>query len=234
MIEVLLKQTLPQRHGINPDDVNVPIVHRQDPFEEVDVKACREAASKAYSEGVFNKFENICSSCDHVVLRVDNSAREITVVEFEKYVNSLPERIVDKQKRCDLLMTDGIPHNKIVFCDLCCYDDYYIGPNEGHHPEGKRAEARKEMEDSVEMLMGVEVLEQYILTFSEKVCLFAYRSYGTARPITAQRGRNNTEINMQAMLTTPSSVSGRIVTENMVMKHHFTFVQNKYPAIYKW
>ena len=37
-----------------------------------------------------------------------------------------------------------------------------------------------------------------------------------------------------AMLTTPSSISGRIVTENIVMKHHLTFVQNKYPAIYKW
>lgn len=37
-----------------------------------------------------------------------------------------------------------------------------------------------------------------------------------------------------AMLTTPSSISRRIVTENIVMKHHLTFVQNKYPAIYKW
>lgn len=90
------------------------------------------------------------------------------------------------------------------------------------------------MEDSVEMLMAVEVLNQFILTFPEKVCLFAYRSYSIAKPMTAQRGRNNTEINMQAMLTTPSSMSGRIVTENIVMKHHFTFVQNKYPAIYKW
>jgi hypothetical protein len=131
-------------------------------------------------------------------------------------------------------MTDGDSHNKIVFCDLCCYDDYYIEPNAGHHPEGKRAEARKKMEDSVEMLLREDLLNHYILTFPEKVCLFAYRSYSTLQPKMAQRGRNNTEINMQAMLTTASSVSGRIVTEDKVMNHSFTFVQNKYPTVYKW
>lgn len=126
MIEFLLKERLPQHYGINPDGVSVPIVHKNEPFTEVDAKACREASSNEYSEGVFNKFEKICSSCDHVVLKVDNNHHEITVVKFEQYVNSLPKRIIDRKKRCDLLMTDGIPHNKIVFCDLCCYDDYYI------------------------------------------------------------------------------------------------------------
>ena len=90
------------------------------------------------------------------------------------------------------------------------------------------------MEDSVEMILGIDLLDHFILTFPEKVCLFAYRSYSTAKPTTAKRGGNNAEINMQAMLTTPSSVSGQIVKENNVSNHHFTFVQNKYPAIYKW
>lgn len=234
MIEFLLKQRLPQHYGVNPDAVSVSVVHKNAPFTQVDTKACDEAASREYLEGMFNKLESICRSCDHVVLNVDNNGNDITIVEFERYVNSLPERIIDGQKRCDLLMTDGVPHRKIVFCDLCCYDDFYIGPNGGVHPEGKRAEARKKMQDSVEMLLGIELLDQFILTFPEKVCLFAYRSYSTARPSIAQRGRNNTEINMQAMLTTPSSVSGRIVTENMVMNHRFVFVQNKYPTLYQW
>lgn len=99
--------------------------------------------------------------------------------------------------------------------------------------EGKRAFARKQMEKSIEMFMGVNVLNQYILTYPEKVCMFAYRSYNAIQqPVKAQRG--NVEDNMQAMMVTPSSVSGRIVTENKVMSHNFTFVQNKYPTVYNW
>ena len=36
------------------------------------------------------------------------------------------------------------------------------------------------------------------------------------------------------MVTTPSSVSGQIITENNVMNHRFTFVQDKYPNVYNW
>lgn len=233
MIEYFLKETLPRYHDINPADVNVIITHKNSPFSEVDNKACDEAKQKRKSDGTFDKFENICSSCDHVVLRVDNNGQDIHVVEFEKYVNSLPNRIINGQKRCDLLMTDGTPHNKIVFCDLCCYDEVYIEPNRGKHPEGKRAEARKKMEESVEMLLSVQMLDHYILTYPNKVCLFAYRSYNSvAQPVMAQKG--NAKANMQAMLTTASSVSGQVITQEQVMNHNFTFVQNKYPSIYIW
>lgn len=235
MIERLLKEVLPHHHGLSSDDVIVPITHCREPFTEVDTKACDEASSKVYPEGVFNKYENICSSCDHVILKVENSNKDITVVKFEEYVNSLPAKITDNQKRCDLLMTDGDSHDKIVFCDLCCYDDYYIGPNKGHHPEGKMAEARKKMADSIKMLLSIELLDQFILTFPKKVCLFAYKSYNIAhQPMIAQRGKNNVERNMQAMFTTPSSISGQVVTENIIMDNRFIFVQNRYPAIYKW
>lgn len=39
---------------------------------------------------------------------------------------------------------------------------------------------------------------------------------------------------MQAMMMTPSSASGQIITENTIMNHNFKFVQNKYPNVYKW
>lgn len=232
MIEYFLKNTFPRHYGIDPNMVNVPIEHIQSPFTKVDAKACNDAANIRYNkECVFNKYRDVCSICDRVVLKVDNNGHEITIVEFENYINSLPSTIIGN--RCDLLMTDGITHNKIVFCDLCCYDEKYIGPNAGDHPEGKRAFARKQMENSIEMFMNVEVLNHYILTYPEKVCLFAYRTYNAIQqPVRAQRG--NVENNMQAMMVTPSSVSGRIVTEANIMKHNFTFVQNKYPAVYNW
>jgi hypothetical protein len=85
------------------------------------------------------------------------------------------------------------------------------------------------------MLLSIELLDQFILTFPKKVCLFAYKSYNIAhQPMIAQRGKNNVERNMQAMFTTPSSISGQVVTENIIMDNRFIFVQNRYPAIYKW
>lgn len=233
MIEFFLKNTFPSYYGINPDCVNVPIERIQQPFIKVDTKACNDAASIQYNaSSEFNKYRDICLTCDRVVLSVDNKGQEITIVEFENYINSLPT-IQIIENRCDLIMTDGTPHNKIVFCDLCCYDEKYIGPNNGSHPEGKMAYARKQMEQSIEMFMDIEVLNNYILTYPDKVCLFAYRSYNAIQqPVKAHRG--NVEDNMLAMTVTPSSVSGSIVTENKIMNHNFTFVQNKYPTIYHW
>ena len=232
MIEYFLKEVLPSSHNINPADVNVMISHENSPFSMVDYKACDEA-KRTHTDGALDKYANICSSCHHVVLQVDNNGQDITVVEFEKYVDSLPNKIINGQKRCDLLMTDGEPHNKIVFCDLCCYDEKYIGPNDGKFPNGKRAEARKEMEESVEMLLRVQLLDHYILTYPNKVCLFAYKSYNPVKqPVMAQRG--NARANMQAMLTTASSISGQVITTEQIMNHNFTFVQNKYASIYIW
>lgn len=232
MIEFFLKDTFPRYYGIDPDMVNVPIERVQHPFTKVDTKACDDAIDIQYNrEGTFNKYRDVCSACDSVVLKVDNKEHEITIVEFEDYINSLSGTITGN--RCDLLMTDDVQHNKIVFCDLCCYDERYIGPNSGLLPEGKRAFAQKQMEKSIELFMDIDVLNHYILTYPEKVCLFAYRSYNAIQQqVSAQRG--NVENNMQAMMVTPSSVSGRIVTEANIMKHNFTFVQNKYPAVYNW
>lgn len=235
MIEFFLKETFPRHYGVNPDNIVVPISRKTTPFTIVDTKACEDAANIQYnSDSAFNKYEKICSTCDHVILPLDNNNKEISVVEFEKYIGQFPVRITSSKNRCDLLMTDDISHDKIVFCDLCCYDEKYIGPNAGNFcPEGKRAKARYQMEESIELFMDINVLNQFVLTFPEKVCLFAYREYNTLeRPVSAQRG--NAESNMQAMITTASTMSGQIIYENVVMNHSFTFVQNKYPSVYNW
>lgn len=235
MIEFFLKETFPKQYGVHPDRIVVPVTRKKCPFTEVDQKACDDAANKQYNkDNGFNKFEKICSSCDHVVLSLDNNNKEIVVVEFEKYINQFPAKISSSKKRCDLLMTDDISHNKIVFCDLCCYDSRYIDSNDGSFcPEGKRARARQQMEESIEFFMDVDVLNQYVLTYPEKICLFAYRDYIVMeKPVLALRG--NAESNMQAMMTTASTISGMISTENEVMNHHFIFVQNKYPSVYHW
>ena len=90
-----------------------------------------------------------------------------------------------------------------------------------------------QMEKSIEFLLTMNLLEQYILTYPEKICLFAYRSYNdNLRPVQAQRG--NVEASMQAMMTTASSMAGLVITDDSVMNHNFKFVQNKYPNVYRW
>lgn len=232
MIEHLLKNIFPGYLGIDSEKVNVPIEYVQLPFEKADAKACGDVANVRYNkESSFNKYRDACSECDKVVLKVDNRGHKITIVQFENYINSLPDRGFGK--RCDLLMTDGIDHKKIVFCDLCCYDERYIGPDTKNQKEGKRAFARKQLENSIEMFMNVDLLNHYILTFHEKVCLFAYRSYNNIQQA-VEATRGDAEKNMQALMASPSSISGSIVSESKIMNHNFTFVQNKYPAIYNW
>lgn len=230
MIEYFLKNTLPSYYNLNPNDIIVPVEIRDDlSFSYVDEKACNEARATDFDKkGIFNKYENVCLDCDKVVLTIiNNDRRNISVFKFEEYVKQLPEKVTFHKERCDLLMSDGVSHDKIVFCDLCCYDEKYV--------EGKRAKARKQMEESIELFLQVDnsVVTQHILTYPERVCLFAYRSYDSIQhPTKAQRG--NVETSMQAMLTTPSSISGQVITENQIMKHKFVFIHNKYPNAYNW
>lgn len=235
MIEFFLKNTFPSHYGVDPNDVSVPIVRKTSPFNECDQKACDDAANTRYNKiNTFNKFDRVCSVCDHIILSINNNNKEIAVVEFEKYIDQFPAQIKNSRSRCDLLMTDCVSHEKIVYCDLCCYDERYIGPNHGNYcPEGKRAKARKQMEESIELFMDIDVLNHFVLTCPEKICLFAYREYSSLEnPIQAQRG--NAESNMQAMITTASTTSGQVISKSVIMKYNFTFVQNRYPSVYNW
>ena len=235
MIEKLLKQILPHHYGLNLDDVEVPLFKNTKPFTLTDEKACAEAAKFKFNKNNnFNKYAEVCSDCDKVVLSVDNNGQEITIVHFEEYILKYLKKAMEGKRRCDLLMTDGDSHTKIVFCDLCCYDEQYIAPNNSVSiPMGKRAMAYKQMEDSLEFLLKEEALRLFILGYPKKECLFAYRSYSTT-PQSVKATRGNVETSMQAMMMTPSSASGQIITENTVMNHNFIFVQNKYPKEYKW
>lgn len=233
MIERHLKNTLPQEYDINPDIVVVPFAKKTRPFTEVDSKSCDEAKAKSKNNEVsFRKFERLCRTCDRIILKVDNSGHEITVIEFEKYLNNLPKRISDS-KRCDLIMTDGISHNKIVFCELCCYDEKYLTGDNGCLSGGKRARAREQMKQSVEFLLNIRQIDHYIMTYPQKICLFAYKSFSTLeKPVYAQK--KDAEANMQAMFTTASSICSQFSSEMVIQDNHFKFVQNAYPTIYKW
>lgn len=223
MIENFLGQIFPIEYGIDPDSIYVPIVRHNAPFSVSDPNACgpcQENPQRAYRAG-----------CNHEILRVNNHGEEIALVSYEQYIAQYGQGIGE---RCDLLMTDsGMERRKIVFCDLCCYSEAFVEPNTGKYPQGKRAKARQQMERSIYVLINQHVTAVNLLTYHEKVCLFAWRDYDVPDvPIMATRG--NARSNVQAFGSTVSNMAATTTTHHQKLGHDFTFMQVKYPTVYNW
>ena len=172
-------------------------------------------------------------NCNEEMLKVNNNGHEIAVVNWEKYIGQFGNA-VDNIKRCDLIMTEsGRGHDKIVFCDLCCYEEKYVEPNGGKHPEGKRAYARNQMQKAIEVLLKEPDTERFVLAYLDKVCLFAWRDYNVPdKPKCATRG--DAEANMLAFSSTPSLMATETTSHHEIMNHDFTFKQIKYPTEFVW
>lgn len=223
MIENILGQIFPTEYGVDPASIHVPIVRRNAPFSVSDPKACvpcQANPQRAYRAG-----------CNHEILRVNNNGEEIAVVSYEQYIAQYGQNIGE---RCDLLMTDsGMERRKIIFCDLCCYSEAFVEPNTGRYPQGKRAKARQQMERSIDALINQDVTAVNLLTYHEKVCLFAWRDYDVPDvPVMATRG--NARSNVQAFGSTVSNMATTTTTHHQKVGHDFTFMQVKYPTEYNW
>lgn len=223
MIENILGQIFPTEYGVDPASIHVPIVRRNAPFSLSDPKACvpcQANPQRAYRAG-----------CNHEILRVNNNGEEIAVVSYEQYIAQYGQNIGE---RCDLLMTDsGMERRKIVFCDLCCYSGAFVEPNTGRYPQGKRAKARQQMERSIDALINQYVTAVNLLTYHEKICLFAWRDYDVPDvPVMAIHG--NARSNVQAFGSTVSNMATTTTTHHQKVGHDFTFMQVKYPIEYNW
>lgn len=223
MIENILGQIFPTEYGVDPASIHVPIVRRNAPFSLSDPKACvpcQANPQRAYRAG-----------CNHEILRVNNNGEEIAVVSYEQYIAQYGQNIGE---RCDLLMTDsGMERRKIVFCDLCCYSGALVEPNTGRYPQGKRAKARQQMERSIDALINQYVTAVNLLTYHEKICLFAWRDYDVPDvPVMAIHG--NARSNVQAFGSTVSNMATTTTTHHQKVGHDFTFMQVKYPTEYNW
>ena len=227
MIEQLLKESFPVLYGLNPDKVSVPIQIKDIPFVLSDPKTCFDCQTNP------SRADRIY--CNREILKVNNNDTSINVVWFEDYIQQFKNTRANVKDRCDVILTDnGVNHTKIVFCDLCCYEEKYVEPNDGNsYPQGKRAKARQQMEKSIEVLIQESVTAVNLLTYPEKVCLFAWRDYSVPNtPVRAERG--NPLSNMQAMITSPSSMATHTTTHHQQLGYGFTFMQIKYPAVYSF
>lgn len=226
MIEELLKQAFPSFYGKDPQSITVPLYRTSAPFAETDAASCNRCQSLP---------ERACRrGCNREILRVDTRGKELAIVRFEDYVGQFANTGANVTERCDLLMTEsGINHDKIVFCDLCCYEEKYVNPNSGKHPEGKRAKARRQMKKSIEVLLQESVMAVNVLTYPERVCMFAWRDYDVPDvPVRATRG--DARANMQVFGSVASNMAAQTTSHQAIMEHGFTFIQMKYPSAYVW
>lgn len=223
MIESLLKYAFPVEYGLPSGSVNVPICRHNTSFAESDPKSCNSCLANPKR---INR-----ANCNREILRVENNGVKIAVVEFEKYIEQFIGTDADIADRCDLILTEsGMVHNKIVFCDLCCYEEKYVEPNNGKYPMGKRAKARQQMERSIDVLLKESTTAVNLLTYPEKVCLFAWRDYDVPDvPVFGIHG--NARSNVQVFSSVKSNMASQTTQK---MEHGFTFVQVKYPSPYYW
>lgn len=226
MIDLLLRRRLPSEYGLNADDVEVQSSVMSGIFTLSDSKSCRSCHE--------NPLREDRTDCNEEVLKIDAGVNAVTVVAFEEYISQYEHSEADIKERCDYLMVDDTEgHRKIAFCDLTCSDVKWVEPNGGRYPEGKRAKAVSQMLKSMEVLLAEPLMCQYILTFADKVCLFGWRDYGSSPRIAIAR-RGDAMQNMQAFLSTPSSMARQMTSYQKIGKHDFKFVQIKYPREYIW
>lgn len=226
MIESILKNAFPTFYGKKTKDLEVPIRRMHAPFSETDTKSCTRC--RALPERECRR------QCNEEILRVDNSGREVAVIRFEEYIAQFVGTDANIRDRCDLLMADGGErHEKIAFCDLCCSTEAYVLPNDGKYPGGKRAKARQQMLRSIEVLVQESVTAVNLLTYPERVCLFAWRDYDVPDvPVYASRG--DARANMLVFGSIASNMASQTISNYGVMGYGFTFVQVKYPSEYVW
>ena len=173
--------------------------------------------------------------CNEEMLKVDNGGVEIAVVRFEHYMLQFKNVFPAHQEQCDIIMADsGVGHDKIVFCELCCYEEKYVEPNAGSYiPQGKRAKARQQMQKSIAVLISDSFTAAHFLSYPKKVCLFAWRDFSIPEtPVAPSRG--DARANMQVFGSVVSNMTAQTTSHCQIMEHGFTFLQVKYPSVYKW
>lgn len=136
-----------------------------------DSKACATCSIKTPSQA---------KNCSDGVLICDAGVEGVEVIEFEKFIDNYNRlKSIPSKSRCDLLMTSK---NKIVFCDMTCSNPKYIDTftqSDGSVHMGKRYEARKQIENSIKLLMPIPEIGHAIKNKSNKIALFAYRQKST-------------------------------------------------------
>ena len=215
----LLLDILPSVLGKKKHPVECSPVTKQGQFLLSDPKACKDC----------KRLYPARKACDETVIAID-ATTAIETFNFESFISQWDNTQSQVDHRCDYLMWDeAVDGRKVVFCDLTCSIPIHVDPNpQDKHQEGKRVFAYSQMQESLDVLLRIYVLDQYLLTATKKVFLFGWRDPEVKMDTNdaAEQAMGdfftNTAIYVVATFTQPKTYYG------------FDFVQVKYPAIYQW
>lgn len=223
MIEQILKEVFSLKMNSKQRNIDVDVEEKTEPFVLSDANSCNIC-----NENPKTKYR---TDCNREILKINNSEVPLIIVNYEKYISQFNI----STGKCDYIITErGNLHEKIVFCELTCSNEIYVEPNDGIYPEGKRAKARKQMTESIKHFVSQQgVIEQYILTFPEKICIFGWRDYEATNNSNDEEVKRNLG-NMQIFKKISDKITQDVQIEDNIMNHGFKFVQIKYPTEYKW
>lgn len=229
MIETILRDYYARGRGFDVSRVQLGIRQMTGLFALSDSKACQACHRLPARQDR--------TECNEEVLKVNSSDTIVDVVNFEEFLSQFEK--VPTSVRCDFLIADhGMSNRKIIFCDLTCSEAKYVEDNSSIRNGNKRAKAFQQMKRSIETLMDEtnsnhSLIAVNLLTYAEKVCLFAWRDYHVSdAPSPAQCG--NATANMRAFIHTPSVMSSQLTACNEVVGHFFVFKQVKFPCVYEF
>ncbi len=170
------------------------------------------------------------STCDKVVFVCDTGESEVEAVALEDFLNNYNNlKSIPSREKCDLLL---VGDEKIVFCEMTCSKAERIAPFKGEDGEqkiGKRNYARKQLGNSIKLLVDVEEIGKEILAKKDRIALFAYRE----KPETK---KDELDTLVMTQMKGLNIVGDKVSSETMYsdMENGFQFAEIKYPNVYRW
>lgn len=188
-------------------------------FTLKDEKACTACTAKGH--------DSMCT--DQEVIRFTCQNKRTTVIDYEGFINSLAGTKAGSGKKCDNILYTS-DKDKFILNELTCSQLCYITPyTAGKKAKpGKRAMAVKQFNDTIEKLCAVPAIETYILSFNQRIGLFACRLKAMVKDIT---GDNNEGVKGMQKFLQPLTATLSIETPEE-LNNGFTFVQILYPYPY--
>lgn len=168
--------------------------------------------------------------CNQVVLHVDvNDRTSIYAVSWDTILKTLNNRNKEGQ-RCDYVLCG---EDKIVFCELTCTEASKMDPfvNSSGKQRGKRATARDQIKETIELMGMHPVLWENILIKQKKEGIVAWRDSSANESVTID---NKAARNMKVFTDTPSNSQPKIIFEEKICGVVFQILQVKYPNHYVW
>ena len=211
-IESFLIEELPDANRWKRKVTSLDCVCYTEDFQLFDEKACckcQDTSNTSCGEKAVAKFK----VKDTVVL---SYGLEDYLLAYGRYKKA-------QGSKCDFLHIDA-QEKRFVLNELTCSIEKYVDPftNTKGSQEGKRAHAKKQMVNVIQLFAELPSLKDYMLSFLERIALFSWRIPG--EPI------NKAEESMATFLQPQQWVSNITLLESM--PHDFKFIQQIYPSTF--